>query len=110
VSALSSNPEHEGELDLGLDDLFGSPAIYATRMHVNRCDLVSTGGYAWHDETEIIPLYGIIRPRRQVWVEYMVAHDGSNRTGIEIYYSEIDATRPQEAQVNYKYGKYRRGR
>jgi hypothetical protein len=61
-------------------------------------------------QTGYTPLYGIIRPRRQVWVTFLVGHEGDDRQNIEIYYSEIDASLKQEAQINYKYGKYRRGR
>lgn len=111
ASALSSNPDHEGELALGLDDYFGSPAMYGTHVYSESQLYTPSGGASTiRHLTAVIPLYGIIRPRRQIWVQYFVTFAGSNRSGIEIYYSEIDATRRQEAQVNYKYGKYRRGR
>lgn len=110
-SALSSNPDHEGELVAGdLDEFMGSAAIYGNYIMAERRNLTTTGGFTALYGTAVIPLYGIIRPRKQIWVIYIIGFVGSYRFNIEVYYSEIDATLKQEAQVNYKYGKYRRGR
>jgi len=109
-SGLSSNPDDVGEdAALGLDELFANKAIYGSAAWTSNNN-AAAGGWSSFSWTKVIPLYGIIRPRRQVWILHEVGQSLTHRVGLEIYYSEIDASKTQEAQVNYKYGKYRRGR
>ena len=108
ATALSSNPEHAGDLALGLDDFYGSPALYASH-HWNYRVMTSDAGRAmmW-DKTAIIPLYGLIRPSRQVWINYKIVRDPVDRWAVEIYYEDVEIGRVDQDAYNRKYGKYRR--
>jgi len=106
-SALSSNPEHIGELAFGLDEFMRSPALYGTWLSPYRT--IGTGSQSLSLHTGLVPLYGIVRPRRQIWVLYLVGSAGSDRQGIEIYYND-DVGRDKDLidETNRKFGKYRR--
>lgn len=108
ASALSSNPDHVGDIALGLDEFIGSPALYGTMTVASGVSTTVTGAQSSRYWAMYTPLYGIVRPRRQVWVLYLVIHEGFHRMGIEVYYSEIEAGRVDEDAVNRKFGKYRR--
>lgn len=106
ASALSSNPEHAPAGAPDLDVFMGSSAIYARSIY--GLEKIITGPKAYWTTTRIIPCYGIVRPRRQVWVLFLIGFKGSHRPSIEIYYSEIGGTREDIDAVDRKHGKYRR--
>lgn len=110
ATGLSSNPAHEGQhvLAFDIEEFFTSPAIYASMVHASHSRQLTSGSMTHEFLTQVIPLYGLIRPRRQIWMQFEIKHDGSLRTGIEVYYSELEPPRVQEETVNRKYGKYRR--
>jgi len=107
-SALSSNPDHAGDLALGLDEFYSSPALYGTAVSTARLITTVTGAAATQYRSIYTPLYGIIRPRRQIWVQYLVGLDGSLRYGIEVYYEEVVGPQVAIDAVDRKFGKYRR--
>ena len=111
ISALSSNPQNAGEHpDFGIGQLFADKSLYGTLMRNYRTAIAGvSGGFALWTETWVVPLYGIIRPRRQIWVLWFGQNIvGSDKAGIEIYYSEIPMPRQDVISANRKYGKFRR--
>ncbi len=105
ASALSSNPNHEGDLGLVVVDFLGDAALYGTSL---RNEIDSGTSISRDVVTQIVPLYGLIRPRRQIWVLCLEDLLGNRGFGIEIYYSEIPMPRQDVITANRKYGKHRR--
>lgn len=114
---LSSNPEHELTPLVDFQDFQRSQAVYARAQWVfNHRHSSLQNGINWADNEDIsvrtvpqlVPLYGLVRPRRQIMVWTLI--NGTARTGmrLEIYYTPFGATRTEREEVNRKYGKYRR--
>ncbi|MBA7554137.1 hypothetical protein ES705_46749 [subsurface metagenome] len=110
VNALSSNPSHEGEqAALNLDYFVRSPDLYGTSAWIDRVIVWEPAGVGiTRTSTKIIPLYGIIRPVRQIWIVYLVGFVGSDRMICEIYYEPIELAKSDLDSLNRKYGRYRR--
>ena len=103
--ALSSNPEH---FPAGAGDFvawLADKALYARAVWISN---ILTSGYD-SIGSQVIPLYGLIRPRRQIIV-WTIINGESTSTGfnLEIYYRPASAPFTEREEVNRKYGKYRR--
>lgn len=106
--ALSSNPEHEFDPPLGFVGALGDKALYGRAIwnyaHNGEGDTTS------FFQTQVIPVYGLVRPRRQImtaiqlWGELELV----NSIGLEVYYTPMSAPSTEREEVNRKYGKYRR--
>lgn len=99
--ALSSNPEHELTPPPTTNDFLSDPAIYGH----SGSEIAST---FLTSMTRIIPLYGIIRPRRQILVWVWDTATATNFIRAEIYYRLIELGKTELDTLNLKYGKYRR--
>lgn len=108
--ALSTNPQHElnppGDQDLFYQDeaLYG----FASLLYGQSRDGINWGLSASIPATIVIPLYGIIRPRRQVLVFYFLHSGQYIRIRTEVYYEPITLDRVSLDALDRKYGKYRR--
>lgn len=107
VTGLSENPEHVLNPPASAIAMSQSRAVYG-RAHWNAGWAGAAG--TWNTLGMWVPLYGIIRPRRQVWV--MVGVQGESvqfNPVLELYYTPID-TLPRQVinAVNRSRGKYRR--
>ena len=106
-TGISENPEHALDPPLSSSAMARSRAVYG-RMTWN-------GGWAgnagtWDVKPWVIPLYGIIRPRRQIWVNVGVMGEVNDfKPVLELYYTPID-TLPRQVlnSINRSRGKYRR--
>lgn len=107
-NALSSNPEHQGDYIATTDAFFQDKALYGTAVFGQRINKSATGGASRWVWTQIIPLHGLIRPRRQIWVLFRNGWAEWYQFGMEIYYSEIPMLPGDIITANRKYGKYRR--
>lgn len=108
LNAMSSNPEHQGDLVRASAEFFMDRALYATSVMFNRINKAATGGASRMMWTQQIRVYGLIRPRRQIWVLWTLGMATWFMYGIEIYYSEIPMPQQDVITANRKYGKYRR--
>ncbi len=119
--ALSSNPEHELTPLEDFVDYQENKALYArarwTYNSLTRIVFQTNGidwGYAYASDlqtqaqTQIIPCYGVVRPRRQIMVWSLLAFTASIGLTLEVYYTAFGARRTEREEVNRKYGKYRR--
>jgi len=105
---LSSNPNHLLTPPAHRAAFLEDVSIYGAHIH---CMAPVTAGenYATSHviDTKIIPLYGIIRPRRQVFVVR-----GDTGTAIliriEVYYRPIAVKGVLRNVIDRKFGKYRR--
>lgn len=103
---LSTNPEHELAPPEGVDLFLKDSAVYG----VSNFSYNGVGtNFARSERTNIIPLYGLIRPRRQVLV-WLCGNTDEIPTDIrvEIYYRPIELNKVDLDALNLKYGKYRR--
>lgn len=102
--ALSSNPEHlpagAGAFDFWLAD----KALYARAVWISN---FVTSGYDSIGSI-YVPLYGIIRPRRQIIVWTIINGEAATGFNLEVYYQPTTAPFTEREEVNRKYGKYRR--
>ena len=105
-AALSSNPEHENTPLESFEDFQFNKALYARTVIVS--DHFGTGDSTVTVPQQIIPVYGLVRPRRQIAVIAKVALQINLGIGLEIYYTPVGATFTEREEVNRKYGKYRR--
>lgn len=107
--ALSSNPRHDlnppGDQDLFFED----ESLYGFGSFVyNQAAAGSDYARMVTFYSIIIPLYGLIRPRRQRIVWYHLASGIQIRLRAEIYYEAIELDRVTLETLDRKYGKYRR--
>ena len=97
---LSSNPEHVLNPPATTDLFLFDPAIYGKsgwqKLNVNE------------SETRVIPLYGLIRPRRQIIVWAWESASIVAILTIEVYYRPVQLSKTDLDTLNLKYGKYRR--
>lgn len=113
IAALSENPEHELDPPAGVAELQGNLSLYGMATWAHHIAIVTAGadyGYAWEDSvhTLIIPLYGILRPKRQIAVFANVWHTGLTGIRGEIYYMAMSTPTDIVNAMNRRYGKYRR--
>lgn len=114
--ALSSNPEHELTPLEDFVDFQDNKALYARGQWTWNfrafAFLQIEGAYASdrqaQTQTQIIPVYGLVRPRRQIFVWSLLAFTAAMGLTLEVYYTAFGATRTEREEVNRKYGKYRR--
>ncbi|MBA7582725.1 hypothetical protein ES708_24662 [subsurface metagenome] len=111
-SGLSSNFELLDNLTLASMshwDFAADRSIYGRYMwrHRQQGATPATGNTMALIDTSIIPLYGLIRPRRQVWVIVTIGFPGIN-AAMELYYRPIRLADEDRDTVNRRYGKYRR--
>ena len=109
-SGLSSNPELEGPIVPTLRPFIADKSIYGLSAQTWEVDIGIGGVVLNYQRTQIIPLYGIVRPRRQIWVFlHTTVPDISGEIRIEVYYRPISLNKTDLDALNLKFGKYRRG-
>ncbi|KKL72562.1 hypothetical protein LCGC14_2083690 [marine sediment metagenome] len=107
IIGISSNPEHATAVPPNENAFLGEKSIYG--LVAFGYDVV-VGAPAVQQVTwvsAVIPLYGLIRPRRQL----MVGRYGGNfelTWRMEVYYVPLDMEKTELDTLNLKYGKYRR--
>lgn len=109
MAALSENPNHELTPPGGVAEFQSNPDLYGMvtwtsfmdQSGINRSSQGIIG-------TQIIPLYGILRPKRQIAVFANIW--AVSITGIrgEIYYEEEEPSGVVVDAISRRYGKYRR--
>ena len=112
AAALSSNPLHEITPPDDQDLFYEDEALYGFVSYVHSPYVAVGAGEAYglsdHYKSQIIPLYGIIRPRRQVLCWYHLASSAQSRIRAEIYYEPITLGKNDLETLDRKFGKYRR--
>lgn len=103
VCALSSDPTHLDTPPSAIE-IIGSQATYAVNNWVKRSNGVN---FSTELNTVNIPLYGLLRPRRQI-VCFSNTVLTNVRMRCEIYYEIVEGSQVEVDAVNVKYGKYRR--
>lgn len=105
--ALSSNPEHELVIP-ATAALFLSDASSYGFLALNHLETVGAAG-VWQVLLPVIvvPLYGLVRPRRQILM-WRFAGDSSLSLRADIYYRPVSLNKTELDSLNLKYGKYRR--
>jgi len=106
--ALSSNPAHELIPPATIDDMHSNKALYGFSSMFRPFDLVSQGASSTLVNSRIIPLYGVIRPRRQILVYYWLHQSHQTRIRVEVFYQVVSLTINELDTLDRKYGKYRR--
>ena len=109
MAALSENPEHELAPPLGIAEFQGNQSLYGMASFLNYLNLGGTdrgAGNCWG--SQIIPLYGILRPKRQIAVFANAWAAGLTGIRGEIYYEEELPSRQVVDAISRRYGKYRR--
>ena len=111
TSSLSTNPNHEGDHVIAIEEhvrdesLYGRSVFESQSLGMGVGDTGVDNTRVW---TQIIPLYGVIRPRNVIWVTYVVNLGIANRYSIEIVYEPIEMSESEMNALNLKYGKFRR--
>lgn len=101
---LSSNPENEGFPFIGSVTPNFDPSVYG---YWDYSILTLTGvGHVVREPQGIIPLYGLVRPRRQVLI--FVFNGGTAELRTEVYYRSVSLVKEDLDSLNLKFGKYRR--
>lgn len=108
--ALSENPEHELRAPVLTAEFAQDKALYARSIvdsEIVNFAANQVGVRQW--ESRVVPLYGLIRPRRQIWVNIITQGLKDMSPCIEVYYSPVsDLPRPIIDTINRARGKYRR--
>jgi len=101
---LSSNPNHLLNPPAGREPFIRDISIYGSFIHLHRA---AGDGTSHSLSTAIIPLYGLIRPRRQIFV---IRADTTTAIEIrvEVYYRPIAIQGIIRNVIDRKFGKYRR--
>jgi len=109
IAALSENPEHELVPPVGVAEFQGNPSLYGMATWVQMTWLAGAA-YSSIANTNhlIVPLYGILRPKRQVAVFANVWSSGLTGIRGEVYYQEAKPASEVVDAINRRYGKYRR--
>lgn len=109
VAALSENPEHEAAPPGGVAELHGNQSLYgmATFVCIVQQNAINHA-YGLYCGTQVIPLYGLLRPKRQVAVFANVWAAGVTGIRGDIYYKEAQPSVALVDAINRRYGKYRR--
>lgn len=107
MAALSENPNHEANPPGGVAEFQGDLSLYGMASFAEWAGGVAHGGRMAIYGVQVIPLYGILRPKRQIAV---FANIWGAITGIrgEIYYEEARPGTDVVDAINRRYGKYRR--
>ncbi len=106
--ALSSNPNHLLTQPPTEIAMLTDKALYAFWAFTHEEIVGAAGVWQAIQNTQVIPLYGLIRPRRQIFVFRSFAETTTNLR-IEIYYTPISLGKTELDTLDLKYGKYRRG-
>jgi len=110
--ALSSNPTHELNPPFDVASFHSDPSLYGRWNYQNRQLVTNENTEVFvqqlKTETAVIPLYGLIRPRRQILCYYWGQSVYLNRLVAEIFYKPVMLDRESLASLDRKYGKYRR--
>ena len=103
---MSSNPEHENVGAGGITAFVTDPAVYAkaTLTH-NHDGIGDSAATEWSHE---VPCYGLVRPRRQIWVLGLVTAATVGFWAEVWYDDDVQVSQGDRDAVNRKYGKYRR--
>lgn len=109
MAALSENPEHELTPPVGVAEFQGNANLYgmATWLSISGVN-GSDWAFGLSGTTLIIPLYGILRPKRQVAVFANVWQTGFTGIRGEVYYVPVQPSRDVVDAISRRYGKYRR--
>ena len=103
--ALSSNPRHE-LTPPGSEDAFAlDPALYGMALTRKTSHTNVAESYV---PQIFVPLYGIVRPRRQILVWSFIRPAATLVFRVEIYYRPVSLNKQDLDALNLKYGKYRR--
>lgn len=107
--ALSSNPAHELTPPPTQGDVWEDPALYGLGSFLYSSDFGGTDfGAAVAFRNIVIPLYGLIRPRRIIMVCQILHSNYDIRVRGELYYEPITLDTISLDTLDRKYGKYRR--
>ena len=107
--AISSNPAHDPNPLLGVDYLNEQKSLYG--FFRRDWELIIAGeayGFMSMYSTEIVPLYGLIRPRRQLLVWLFQNLTATINIRADIYYEPVILGKIQLDTLNRRFGKYRR--
>lgn len=104
---LSSNPSHIATPPASLPVIMADKAIYALFISRHTESVGAAGVWQTNIETKVIPLFGIIRPRRQVLV-WGFGGDSVSAFRAEVFYRPVSLGKTELDTLNLKYGKYRR--
>ena len=107
--ALSSNPGHLLTPPVTDAARRGDKALYGATIFACREELTSTGGRTYCVPSISTPLYGLIRPRRQILLINFINPGVTPTIRVEIYYKPLSLGKIELDALNLKYGKYRRG-
>ena len=111
MSALSTNPEHEAKPPASIKEFMESKALYAKNV-LYVMGKAAGESYGWQIDirTDVIELYGLLRPRRQIWVIYAVFMHGFEISwyGLELNYRPVKVDDITLSEYNQRYGLYKR--
>ena len=109
LMGLSSNPEHLLAPPADRVMFTVDPALYGTIINGWMRELVGESyGVGREYNPVIIPLHGLVRPRRQIFVVSYYALVFSVFYRAEIYYRPKSVGKDELDSINRKYGLYRR--
>ena len=108
-TALSTNPEHLLAPPTSVVEMLRAKSLYGLSITGHETALVVEGGNDQSWTSIIIPLYGIIRPRRQILILGQSGGVAGNEFKVEVYYRPSELSKVELDALNLKYGKYRRG-
>ena len=106
MNALSTNPEHEENPPASIAEFMESKALYArsVQLHLSAADLPDHTIEVIH-----VPMYGLLRPRRQIWVIYAVGISSAEVWyGLEVNYRPVKVDDTTLSEYNHRYGLYKR--
>jgi len=109
ITALSSNPDFEVTPPVAIGEIMAGKSTYGLLCIVQDFYQATADGLAMGEAvlTWIIPLYGLIRPRRQMWV-WSISANITMPLVCEIYYRPVTLQDDEMDLLNRKYGLYRR--
>ncbi len=108
--ALSTNPEHEENPPASIVDFMESKALYAKFVVHYKAAGISINRV----ETVHVELYGLLRPRRQIWVTRTINLMGPDPSGdekglgLEVNYRPVKVDDITLSEYNNRYGLYKR--
>lgn len=106
ATALSSNPAwYPTPPIVTTQGLLEDKSVYGVGVILGQT-ITTVGAKAF--TLPIIPLYGIVRPRRQILVWSFQLSGGPVTFRVEIYYRPVKLGKEDLDSLNLKYGKYRR--
>ncbi|KKL76935.1 hypothetical protein LCGC14_2039890 [marine sediment metagenome] len=105
---ISSNPGHLTNPPSTLVGFLADKAIYGENIRDYRQLITVEGGRVSQIQTVIIPLYGLVRPRRQILVS-LATTPSVQEVRAEVYYRPVTLSKIELDSLDLKYGKYRRG-